>query len=72
MESQLSFVVMMVSGIQASHDLMCGFWVGFHSLLGEIPQPSTHFCPDVQTDPLRKFYTSLLEENPDSAMAKKW
>jgi len=25
-----------------------------------------------ETDPMRKFYTSLLEQNPDSAMAKKW
>lgn len=26
----------------------------------------------LQTDPLRKFYTSLLKEKPDSAMALKW
>jgi len=26
----------------------------------------------MQTDSLRKFYTSLLAEKPDSEMAKKW
>jgi hypothetical protein len=26
----------------------------------------------LQSDPLRKFYTSLLQEKPDSAMALKW
>jgi hypothetical protein len=26
----------------------------------------------VQTDALRKFYTSLLQEKPDSPMALKW
>jgi hypothetical protein len=29
-------------------------------------------CWWLQTDPLRKFYTSLLAEKPDSAMALKW
>jgi hypothetical protein len=28
--------------------------------------------PPPQTDPLRKFYTSLIKEKPDSAMALKW
>lgn len=29
-------------------------------------------CRTLQTDPLRKFYTSLLQQRPDSEMAKKW
>ena len=28
--------------------------------------------PLLQSDSLRKFYTSLLKEKPDSAMALKW
>eukprot|EP00878_Enallax_costatus_P035694 GHUV01039892.1.p1 GENE.GHUV01039892.1~~GHUV01039892.1.p1 ORF type:complete len:174 (+),score=96.85 GHUV01039892.1:329-850(+) len=31
----------------------------------------TRETPD-ETDPLRKFYTSLLQEKPDSFMARKW
>jgi hypothetical protein len=33
--------------------------------------PPAHRRP-MQTDSLRKFYTSLLAEKPDSEMAKKW
>lgn len=29
-------------------------------------------CGVLQSDPLRKFYSSLLQEKPDSTMALKW
>lgn len=32
----------------------------------------THCMVHPQEDPLRKFYTSLKEQRPDSAIAAKW
>lgn len=46
-------------------------WHAFLSCTRLRPSDSI-LCCMLQTDPLRKFYTSLLEQRPDSEMAKKW
>jgi hypothetical protein len=48
--------------------MLCHAVLDYVVLLGLPPPPGV----GRQTDPLRKFYSSLLQENANSAMARKW